>query len=206
MRTGLWLWGLLATSGCRTPALMLPVGSVRRVENDRAYPLETPMARERIVRAAADPSVLRTRQFEVSFRWDEESAPGALGPGVSCDVVVRIDGGAPMRRGFRLTVGDNDDGLHNVMHCRVPRRRVQGDPVTGALGETSELTGVQLLPGSYVEFAEVPEGDADGSLGINLDLSLREGAEGAIQHRRGSARLPLRVERRTDAPTALPAW
>lgn len=184
---------------------MLPVGSVRRVESDRLYPLEAPMATERIVRAAADPAVLRERQFEVSIRWDEEPPPRALGPGVSCDVVVRIDGGAPMRRGFRLTLGDNDDGLHNLAHCRVRRRRVQGDPVTGALGETYEDTGVQLLPGSYIEFAEVPEGDADGSLGINLDLSLREGAEGATQHRRGSARFPLRVERRTDAPTALPS-
>lgn len=83
MRAGLWLWGLLAASGCRTPSLMLPAGSVRRVENGRLYPLETPMARERIVRASADPSVLRERQFEVSFRRDEEPPPGALGPAIS---------------------------------------------------------------------------------------------------------------------------
>jgi hypothetical protein len=205
MRTGLLLWVLLATGACRTPSLVLPVGSVRRAESDRSYPLETPPATLRIVRAAADPSVLRERQFEVSFRWDEEPPPGALGPGISCDVVVRIDEGAPMRRGFRLTLGDNDDGLHNLARCRVRRRRAQGDPVSGALVETYEATDVQLLPGSWVELAEVPEGDAEGSLGINLDLALREGSEGATQHRRGSARFPLRVERRTDAPPALPS-
>lgn len=97
-----------------------------------------------------------------------------------------------MRRGFRLTLGDKDDGLHNLVHCRVRWRPY-------------EDAGVQLLPGSYIEFAEVPEGDADGSLGINLVLSLREGAEGATQLRRGSARFPLRVERRTDEPPAPPS-